>query len=59
MIPSKEIKEACERIWTEKGVTAVMKKAKWAWYRGRLVPFVAKRYLSDHDTVLSKDERSV
>jgi len=59
MKPTEEVKAACEKIWKEKGVSSVYKRAKWAWYRGRLVPFVGKKYLSDYDTVLSKDERSV
>lgn len=59
MKPSEEMRRACEEIWEEKGIASVQKRAKWAWYRGRLVPFVGKRYLSIYDTESKTDEPSV
>lgn len=56
MKPSEELRKACEKIWEEKGVTSVYKKAKWCVYRGRLVPFVAKKYRSDLDIDYKTDE---
>jgi hypothetical protein len=54
--PSEELREACEKIWEQKGVSQVYKKAKWCVYRGRLVPFVAKKYRSDLDITYTEDK---